>query len=694
MSSTVRFGDVVFRIDQRRIDRGGEPVKLGARAIDVLAVLVTQRDRVVPKSELLDLAWAGLVVEENNLQVQVSAIRRSLGNDVISTVPGRGYQFAARLLDDVPPEPGSASPPSLEGGVDRTRTGRASGGVSVGGDRAFGGPSTLIGRTSDIERTLVALNVFRVVTLTGPGGIGKTSVAQHVADLSASAGNPAGRVFWARLADARDQGAVALFAAGAMGVTVGLERSPTEAIGATLGDVDTLVVLDGCEHVIDAVAALVEAVRPSARATRWLLTSQEPLRIEGEHVLRLEGLTVIASPGGVSPAVQLFERVSLACDPRIRYDDAARQEIAHICAALDGIPLAIELAAARAPLLGLPLLAQRLHERLHLLGSNRRNVAPQQRSLRAALEWSHALLNPVEQTVLRRLGAFVGGFSLDLAQRVVADESLNAWEVIDALAMLVDKSWVVLRSGQDLRYGLLESTRLFALERLEAAGETDVIRLRSARAHEQLLGAQFAHRWQPSPTDIRTGLAELDNLRNTLGWLTRDGAPEEQRQLAISLMGLSARIWHHGGLLREGCAWCEHLLPLPPSTPLAARAAFHLAHASLGFTGPSKACQAAATHAVAFCREAGSPRLGEALVLQALIGAYVGDVEGTDLALAEARASVPPDAPLRLRATLLLAAQPWPSFQQDAKRRDSLQRWNKPGSTAAPEMPSPSGSPM
>ena len=277
-------------------------------------------------------------------------------------------------------------------------------------------------------------------------------------------------------------------------------------------------------------------------------------------------------------AVALFVTRAQEADPRTIFDASNLEAAAAICRALDGLPLAIELAAARVSTLGLRAVRDRLDARFKLLTGGARATLRRHQTLRAALEWSHGLLNEAERLVFRRLGVCAGGFTMELAQAVAGDEHLDDWAVLESLSALVDKSLVVAESGEPPRYRLLETTRAFAIERLAVAGETASLLRRHAQALYDYLLPLAARHYSLSLAEMQRGHAELDNLRAALDWAV---SSEGDRTLAYGLLGASNFVWYHGGQQLEGCERCRRLLPVDGIAP-DIEARFQLTHARLG----------------------------------------------------------------------------------------------------------------
>lgn len=658
-------GSVIYRFDnwlllptERSLRRDGVAVKIGSRALDLLMALIEQRHCVVPKHELMDLVWPGLMVEEGNLHVQMVALRKLLGPTAVATIPGRGYRFAlpvevqggppAAVVEAAPATPPAAAPaPSGPGPLP----------VPL---------SSLIGRRAELLTLHQLLHEHDLVTVTGPGGIGKTCLAGHAAaDYTRAHGMAAWSI---ELAAITDPALVAATVAQALGARIGIGHDAAEAIATrlseTLDEAPALLLLDNVEQVLGAVAELVQALRKRRPGLRWLVTSQEPLRLPGECVMRLAPLEV--PPDSDAPkarhagAVALFlMRVALA-DPRRADRDPPLEAVVDICRRLDGMPLAIELAAARVPLLGIDGVRARLDDRFRLLVGGARTAPSRQQTLRAALEWSHALLSPEEQRVFRRLGVFVGGFVPEAAQQVAGDDEIDAWGVIDHVSSLVDKSLVITRDdGTDApRCLLLESARLFALEQLEQAGEAEATRRRHAEAMATLFGPASPRSRAWFKTGQSSGLAEdLPNVRAAFDWALRSG----DTAAGVALISAVHTVHSAAGQARE-CSRRLQALALRAGPELAPTVAASLwRSAARSSTGVASAFAVrAATEAVERYRALDEREpLCESLMLLVAFRARRGELNGLDELMAQMLQHEDAVRTLSIRANVQWALHRW-----------------------------------
>ncbi len=643
-----RFDRCQVLADERALLIDGEPARIGARAFDLLCVLIERRDRVVSKNDLLDLVWPGLVVEENNLQVHISALRKLIGPAAIATVPGRGYRFTgARQADlsETPPSPTQATQSH----------------ASVGPNNLPAAGSELFGRDADLDSLNHLIADHRLVTVVGTGGVGKTRVAQAIA-WRALPGR-AGGVWWVELAAVTDPQGILDAVAKAVGITLA-PKSDIGALAARLADHDSLIVLDNCEHLVDAVATVAATLARDTASVGILATSQLPLNVAGEHLYRLAPLPLPLAEREVGDTrneqagegvLALFEARAKAVQPWFVLDAANRTDVIEICRRLDGIPLAIELAASRVPLLGIDGLRQRLDQRFRLLTASPRDAPARQQTLHAALAWSHSLLDPDEQRAFRRLGICTGGFGLALAQGVVADDGEDEWAVLDTLGALVEKSLVVADDGATPRYRLLESARAYALERLHEGDEIDLTRRRHAETLLALMEpalTAFQRDELERPGALAPWLPETDNLREALIW-----AESADRDLFVALAGCSWWLWRPAGLPLEGLLWCRRALScVSAEQPATWRARLLLGYASESRQQEADKELAALNEAAQLYRTIQDP-LGEylSLVLLAKKLAWHGESELIHPTVNQAEALWDPRWPETLRAGILAA---------------------------------------
>lgn len=422
--------------------------------------------------------------------------------------------------------------------------------------------TAFIGREQDAIDVKALLNDHRLVTLVGSGGVGKTRLAVQVGSELLE-GNSDG-VWFMDFAPIADPELVSSVIAQTLGMSQQQDRRVDDAIPLWLERKQLLLIFDNCEHVIDAVAPIAAAILRTARDVRIVATSRQALEIGGEAVFRLPSLEVPHAVADLRAAkvmefaaVALFvSRATLADRSFVLTDDTA-PIVADICRRLDGIPLAIELAAARVKVLSIPHLAERLNERFKLLTSGNRDVLPRQKTLHALLDWSYDLLTEPEQRVFARLGIFAGGFALDAATAVCGGDGVDELDILDLLGSLTDKSLIVAdTSGEHERYRLLESTSAYAVEKLRVSDAYDTL----ARRHAEYF------REQADAADERaligsTWLAgvelELDNYRSALTWSLTQG---NDAALGGAIAGALHGLWARGGLAVEGRYWIERAL--------------------------------------------------------------------------------------------------------------------------------------
>src|SRR5271156_5553973 len=479
----IEFGRFRVLPHRRELLVEGRLLDLGGRAFDVLMALIEAAGAVVSKDALMNRVWPDRIVEENNLQAQISALRRAFGadRDLIRTIAGRGYQFTGEIRS-----------------VSATPNAEASAGMAQPTSTLSSPPthlpepvSELIGRDVELDDILELSASHRLVTLGGAGGIGKTrlgfEVARHLLPRFANG-------IWAiELAPLSDPQLVPVTVATALGLELASGTASPITVANALRSKRLMLVLDNCEHVVDAAARMAESLLRVNPEARVIATSREPLRAEGEWVYPVPPLAVPeGSHDDEAPlrygAVRLFVERARAAAPSFAPDARVAAAIAEICRRLDGIPLAIELAAARASALGIEGLAARLDDRFRLLAGGHRTALPRHQTLRATLDWSYELLTEPERVVLRRLSIFAGGFTMRAFRAIAIDGEILELDVDDCAANLVTKSLVTADTGgAAVRYRLLETTRAYALEKLTEGGEFDATARRHAEYYRDLL---------------------------------------------------------------------------------------------------------------------------------------------------------------------------------------------------------------
>jgi len=533
--ATIEFGRFKVVRHRRELLADGRPVELGGRAFDTLMALIDARGTVLDKNQLMSLVWPGRVVEENNLATQIAALRKVFGadRDLIRTVAGRGYQFTGEIRA-TPATSAGPSPPSRMTNLPEA-------------------VSELIGREAELEEVSALVTEHRLVSLVGAGGIGKTrlslEVARHLLPRF-----PDG-VLVAELGPLSSPKLVPATVASALGVThVAADVSPDHVAGA-VGAKKLLLVIDNCEHVIEAATGMAEALLRASPGVALLATSREPLRVSGEYVYRVPPLDV---PAEDNPdledvfrhgAVKLFVSRAHAAEPRYVAEGRVAAATAAICRRLDGIPLAIELAATRVVGFGVDGVAARLDDRFRLLTGGSRTLLRHQ-TMRATLDWSYELLSESERAVLRRLGVFVGAFTLDAVSAVATSADIPASEIADAVANLVGKSLLSADvSGAVAHYRLLETTRAYAREKLLGSAEFDPCARRHADYYRHLLQHADAElETRPTAEWLAAYRPRIGDVRAALDWAF---SPSGDVSIGVALTAAAVPLWTHLSLLSE-----------------------------------------------------------------------------------------------------------------------------------------------
>jgi len=544
------FGPYRIHPGQRLVLEGEQPLRLGRRAMDILLILLAHAGEVVSKQQLMAGVWPDSVVEDINLRVHMAALRKALGDGqagqrYIITVAQRGYSFVAPVL-----------PQSME----ERPVGDAGGRHNLPLRR-----TRMIGRQALVDSLMTQLPRQRCITLVGPGGIGKTTVALRVAEQLI--GHYRDGIRLVDLAPLNDPRLICSHLAALLDLALP-EGDPLAALVNGLQQRQMLLLLDNCEHLIDAVAMLSESILRGAPKVHILATSRESLRAEGEFVQRLDSLeyplmnaTLNRQQALEYSALQLFIERATAAQESFELSDAQLPQAIEICHRLDGIPLALELAAAQVAELGLEGLLSQLQGRLPPLAAGNQSSLERHLTLRATLDWSFNLLDPCEQTCLRRLGVFCGGFTLESAAAVIVGQQIDPGVVFVSITQLVAKSLLSVEVGdEEVFYRLLDTTRRYALEKLEHAAECEETRERHAERCLALM-QQAQSDWEMTPTAlwIERYARGLEDLRAALDWSLNGVGPGS---LGIRLTAASAPLWQELSLLKEYGGYVRRALSL------------------------------------------------------------------------------------------------------------------------------------
>lgn len=542
------FGPFVLFPGQRQLKRDGKPIQVSDKAFDLLSLLVLEPGRIFSNDEIIEQVWQRQFVESSNLRVAVASLRKLLGQneqgeDYIVNVVGRGYGFSKTIAVETWP---------ANGGRIRS-TEAAAGEPSPGRLPLLLKP--VIGRAVEIDRVVDLLEQHRLITIVGPGGIGKTTLAVSVLSRNQA---PSAIPCFVDFAPTQDAALVPARIAAALG----LETSAADPVAHLLDRLSReshLLIFDNCEHLSEPIGDLADTILRSTQAVRIVATSREALRLDAEIVVRLDGLTyppegemLSADRASEFSAIQLLVERTQAAHPGFQLTDELAVSAAQICRRLDGIALAIQLAASRVPAFGMAGVAARLGDRFQLLSKGARTPVPRHRTLEAAFDWSFELLVPEERRVFERLSVFSGAFTLDEAIEIAASDDLAPSTVVEIAADLVDKSLVTFSDGAEPSYRMLETIRAFGAAHLKASPDYQA----TARRHALRSVRQCQDFAALDPAEgnslARAAATEiLDDLRTALDW----AFDNSELELAQELVSTSIPLMFHVGLTFELRSW-------------------------------------------------------------------------------------------------------------------------------------------
>jgi len=570
----ISFGPFRLHAAQRLIERKGAPLHLSGRALDILIALVEQASRVVSKNELMARVWPDATVDESSLRVHVAALRKALGDGeagarYVTTLTGQGYCFVAPVSRSSEPAlPMTANSKSGQTHNLPTR------------------PTRMVGRDQTVQEISEQLKTERFVTIAGPGGIGKTTVAVSVGhELLAEF---AGAAHFFDLGPLNDP----VLVPGAVASTLGLlvqSADPIPGLIAFLRDKRMLLILDSCEHVIETAAALAERIFEGAPQAHILATSRESLRVEGEHVYRLSPLASPPDDASLTaaraldfPAVQLFVERAIAKGRRFVLNDADAPVVGEICRRLDGMALAIELAAGRIDVYGVQETMALLNDRFKLLWDGRRTALPRHQTLSATLDWSYDLLSTLERSILCRLSVFVGVVTLEGARAVATGDDIDETQVVTVLVGLVAKSLISAdTSVPATRYRLLDTTRAYASAKLSESGEAGDVKRRHASYFLELFERVDGNSFTPLQAKSFAIFADqIGNVRTALEWCFSERG---DGLLGVALAAASAPLFLEMSLLTECHRWTERAVAALDDGNRGTRREMDL-HAALGLS--------------------------------------------------------------------------------------------------------------
>jgi predicted ATPase/DNA-binding winged helix-turn-helix (wHTH) protein len=541
-----RFGPFELQPDKRRLLRDGDAISLRPRAFDLLVALVDQAGHLITKDDLLSRVWPKAVVEEAALHVQMSALRKVVGRDAITTVSGRGYQFTL---------------PVTKGDGETNRESRLNHNLPYQ-------LTSFVGREREIAQLVELVTANRLVTLTGAGGAGKTRLAIEVAVRLLDA-FPGG-VWLVELATLSDARLVPQAVAQALHVKEQPTRPVIETLIDHLASKKLLLVLDNAEHLLEECVQFADLILRRSPDVAVIVTSRERLGMAGEVTYRVPSLTVpgsrdtFAAPEALLAyeGVRLFIERARLLRPDFSVTAGNAASLASICVRLDGMPLAIELAAPRLRSMSVEELSQGLDQRFALLTGGSRTVLPRHRTLRSMIDWSYALLTDVEQTMLRRVSVFGGGWALAAAEHACTGDAIEKADTLGLLTSLVDKNLVITEEHAGAtRYRMLETIRQYARDRLHETGEETQWRGRHFAWVLALAEESFEPLSGPDQGVWLDRMArEIDNFRAALAWAIEQMLPD-----ALRLAPQLSRWWVRRAQVTEAREWFSRLLDVIPS---------------------------------------------------------------------------------------------------------------------------------
>ena len=594
------FGPFRLVVSERLLTREGAPVELGARALDILIALVSTPSEVIGKKDLLSHVWPDITVDESSLRVHMASLRKMLGDGkdgarYIATVAGRGYCFVAPVSRS---HDWSQAAAVITDFQHTNLPSRLSG---------------LVDREQDLQKVAARLEATRFVTVVGVGGVGKTTLAialgHHLSETFA------GAVLFVDLSMLSDPELVTVTVASMLGLSVRSDDATPNLITYLL-DKRILLILDTCEHLIELVAAFASRILRGAPQVHILATSREALQVDGEQMYRLEPLAcppddavLTAAIARTFPATQLFVERAAASGAHLDLNDAEAATVVGICRKLDGVALAIELAARRVEAYGLHQTAALLDQRLTLLWLGPRTAPPRHKTLQATLDWSYGLLSGFERLVLRRLAVFVGHFTLDAALAVATSAEVDQGAVLGAIDSLVAKSMLATRPiGAMMRYRLLDTTRAYLLGTSSDDPEIANLAARHATYFRRWL-EQSGKEWATLSSGVERAahFVDLNNVRAALEWcFGEDG----DLRIGIKLAAAAAPVFLAMSLLPECYRWSQHAIVALDDANRGEleemQLQANLGVASMHMYGPSDAAHAALNRSLAIAEARGN----------------------------------------------------------------------------------------